>query len=84
MCRRDSRRLVCPGTGGFRKLRWTDSRRGKGMRGGLRVIYYWLLADGQFWMFAIYNKDEMESVTADQEKQLKKAITDELKKRGAK
>lgn len=26
---------VMPGTGGFRKLRWTDPRRGKGRRGGL-------------------------------------------------
>lgn len=25
---------VVPGTGGFRKLRWPDSRRGKGKRGG--------------------------------------------------
>lgn len=30
---------VMPGTGGFRKMRWADSRRGKGKRGGLRVIY---------------------------------------------
>lgn len=74
---------VMPRTGGFRKLRWANSRRGKGKRGGLRVIYYWLLGDGQFWMFAIYDKDEMDTLTADQEKQLKKAITDELKKRGA-
>ena len=29
---------VMPGTGGFRKLRWADRRRGKGKRGGLRVI----------------------------------------------
>jgi len=36
---------VIPGTGGFRKLRWADARRGKGRRGGLRVIYYWF--DGQ-------------------------------------
>ena len=28
------------GTGGFRKIRWRDARRGKGARGGLRVIYY--------------------------------------------
>jgi len=34
---------VIPGTGGFRKLRWADRRRGKGKRGGLRVIYYYLL-----------------------------------------
>jgi hypothetical protein len=30
---------LMPGTGGLRKLRWADQRRGKGKRGGLRVIY---------------------------------------------
>ncbi|MET1076673.1 MAG: toxin [Pseudomonas sp.] len=74
---------LVPRTGGFRKLRWADNRRGKGKRGGLRVIYYWLLGDGQFWMFAIYDKDELENLTADQEKALKPAITQELKARGA-
>jgi mRNA-degrading endonuclease RelE of RelBE toxin-antitoxin system len=73
---------VMPRTGGFRKLRWADVRRGKGRRGGLRVIYYWLMNDGQFWMFAIYDKDELENLTAEQEKALKKAIEAELKKRG--
>jgi len=29
------------GTGGLRKLRFADMRRGKGKRGGLRVIYFW-------------------------------------------
>ena len=62
---------VMPRTGGFRKLRWADERRGKGKRGGLRVIYYWLMGDGQFWMFAIYDKDELENLTADQEKALR-------------
>ncbi|WP_181295181.1 toxin [Pseudomonas sp. Q2-TVG4-2] len=75
---------VMPRTGGFRKVRWADARRGKGKRGGLRVIYYWLSGDGQFWMFAVYDKDELENLTSDQEKALKKAITDELKLRGAK
>jgi hypothetical protein len=32
---------VIEGTGGLRKLRHGDPRRGKGKRGGLRVIYYW-------------------------------------------
>ena len=32
---------VIEGTGGLRKLRHADPRRGKGKRGGLRVIYYW-------------------------------------------
>jgi hypothetical protein len=38
---------VMPGTGGFRILRWADPRRGKGRRGGLRIIYYYFLADQQ-------------------------------------
>lgn len=29
------------GAGGLRKMRMPDARRGKGKRGGLRVIYYW-------------------------------------------
>jgi len=28
-----------PDTGGLRKLRFADARRGKGKRGGLKVIY---------------------------------------------
>jgi len=35
---------LMPGTGGFRKIRREDARRGKGKRGGLRVIYYYLVA----------------------------------------
>lgn len=73
---------LMPRTGGFRKLRWQDNRRGKGKRGGLRVIYYWLQQDAQFWMFTLYNKDEMENLTRLQEWQLKQAITAELAKRG--
>lgn len=36
------------GTGGLRKLRYGDARRGKGKRGGLRVIYYWWEQGRQF------------------------------------
>jgi mRNA-degrading endonuclease RelE of RelBE toxin-antitoxin system len=32
---------VIAGTGGLRKIRIADPRRGKGKRGGLRTIYYW-------------------------------------------
>jgi hypothetical protein len=31
---------LIPGGGGLRKLRFADSSRNKGKRGGLRVIYY--------------------------------------------
>jgi hypothetical protein len=33
-------------------------------------------------MFSIYDKDELENLTADQERQLRGAIQAELKKRG--
>jgi len=62
---------VIPGTGGLRKLRFVDERRGKSKRGGLRVIYYWWDAGSQFWLFTIFDKDEMSDLTATEHKALK-------------
>lgn len=70
-----------PDTGGLRKLRFTDARRGKGKRGGLRVIYYWWTAGFQFWLFTLYNKDEMADLTPQQRKTLKAMIKAELEAR---
>jgi superfamily II DNA or RNA helicase len=72
---------VMPGTGGFRKVRWEDARRGKGKRGGLRIIYYYLTADHQIWLFTLYDKDEAADLTAEEKKVLKKAIQAELEAR---
>lgn len=72
---------VMPGTGGFRKLRWEDNRRGKGRRGGLRIIYYYLTADHQIWFFTLYGKDEMTDLTATEKRALKEAIRAELSAR---
>jgi putative transcriptional regulator len=47
---------LMPGTGGFRKLRWPDARRGKGRRGGLRVIYYYFSSDSQMGKATIMAK----------------------------
>lgn len=49
---------VMPGTGGFRKARWADPRRGKGRRGGLRIIYFYFLAEQQVWLMTLYDKNE--------------------------
>jgi mRNA-degrading endonuclease RelE of RelBE toxin-antitoxin system len=70
-----------PETGGLRKLRYADARRGKGKRGGLRVIYYWWDAGYQFWLFTLYDKDEMSDLTAPQRKALKAMIKAELEAR---
>ena len=69
---------VMPGTGGFRKVRWEDTRRGKGKQGGLRVIYYYLSADHQIWLFTLYDKDEAADLTTREKGVLKKAIQAEL------
>lgn len=70
-----------PDTGGLRKLRFADARRGKGKRGGLRIIYYWWNAGFQFWFFTLYDKDEMADLTAQQRKALKGMIKAELEAR---
>ena len=70
-----------PDTGGLRKLRFADARRGKGKRGGLRVIYYWWDAGFQFWLFTLYDKNEMADLTPQQRKALKGMIKTELEAR---
>ncbi len=72
---------VMPGTGGFRKLRWGDQTRGKGKRGGLRVIYLHLPAEHQVWLFTLYGKDEADDLTPTQKVQLRAAVDAELKHR---
>lgn len=72
---------VIPSSGGLRKLRFADERRGKGKRGGLRVIYYWWDTGSQFWLFTVFDKDEMSDLTATERKALKEMIKRELEAR---
>ena len=72
---------VIRGTGGLRKLRFSDARRSKGKRGGLRVIYYYWMGGPEFWLFTLYDKDEMADLTPKQREALKERIKDELKTR---
>ena len=69
---------LIPGAGGLRKLRFADRRRGKGARGGLRVIYFHWTAGQQFWLFTLYDKGEVSDLTEKQRRALKKAIEAEL------
>jgi hypothetical protein len=75
---------LMPGTGGFRKVRWADARRGKGRRGGLRLIYYYFAADQQIWLMTLYDKNEASDLTAGQKKALKASIDSELQVRAKK
>lgn len=72
---------VIKGTGGLRKVRHADPRRGKGKRGGLRVIYFWWDAGRQFWLFTLYDKDELDDLSAAERKALKDMLKRELEAR---
>jgi len=64
-----TRGRVIQATGGLRKIRM--AARGKGKRGGARVIYYFVLMDETIYMIFVYDKGEADDLTADQKKQLK-------------
>lgn len=63
---------VIRGSGGLRKLRWV--RPGSGKRGGARVIYYHLKADGLVYLLLAYAKAAQEDLTPEQLKRLRQAM----------
>src|SRR5210317_454466 len=65
---------VIPGSGGLRKLRWRGSGRGK--RGGIRVIYYWIQQKERIYLLIAYAKNKQEDLSTDQLKVLKSVIRD--------
>jgi len=67
---------VISGTGGLRKVRWGDPRRGKGKRGGLRVIYYYLREASHIWLITLYDKDEADDLTASQKKTYRQFVSE--------
>ena len=63
---------VIPGGGGIRKIR--VSAKGKGTRGGARVIYYLAVSWGKIIMLDIYAKNEKADMTFEQIRTLKKLV----------
>lgn len=53
---------VIQGTGGLRKLRWAAM--GKGKRGGVRVIYFHVVAASQVRLLLMYRKGIKDDLTA--------------------
>ncbi len=67
---------IIVGSGGLRKFRW--AAKGRGKRGGSRVIYYWAVAQAQLLMLLIYSKHDQEDLTREQLKTLKKIVEEEF------
>jgi hypothetical protein len=63
---------VIRGSGGLRKVRWALAGRGKS--GGVRVIYYWWVADNLITLAEIYPKNEKENLTAREIEALRRQI----------
>ena len=68
---------VIPGGGGLRKIRWSGSNRGK--RGGTRIIYYHMHADGKCLMLYAYAKNERDNLSKKQLQQLSALVKEELR-----
>jgi mRNA-degrading endonuclease RelE of RelBE toxin-antitoxin system len=64
------------GTGGLRKLRW--SIKGRGKRGGVRVIYFWDEPSETFYMLYVYRKSAQEDLTTEQRKTLSRLVREEF------
>jgi len=63
---------LIPGSGGVRKVRW--GVKGRGKRGGIRVIYYARTRQGQIWMLTLYAKNVAETIPAHVLRQIKEEI----------
>lgn len=66
---------VIPGGGGLRKVRW--GLRGRGKRGGARVIYYWSADTHQIFLLFLYPKNARSDLTAGELRQLRRLIADD-------
>ena len=60
------------GTGGIRKVRWAQG--GKGKSGGVRIIYYWQVAEDEIYFLTLYSKGEATDLTEEQKKILKRMV----------
>jgi mRNA-degrading endonuclease RelE of RelBE toxin-antitoxin system len=74
---------VIPGCDGLRKLRIRDPSRGKGKRGGARVIYLHVPESDRIYLVTIYSKEQRDDLSAGQKKlyrQLVKVLKQQAKR----
>ena len=60
---------VIPGAGGARKLRW--AAKGKGKRGGARIIYLYMMVASRIYLLRCYAKNVKADLPADEKTDLR-------------
>ena len=78
---------VIPGCGGLRKLRVADPKRGKGKRGGVRVVYLHIAEADLIYLITVYGKDQKDDLSAVDKKhyrQLVQVLKDQARQSGGK
>ena len=64
--------VVVRDSGGIRKVRW--SREGSGKSGGVRVIYFTRLAEGEVVLLTLYAKSKTDNLTGAKLKEIRRAF----------
>jgi hypothetical protein len=75
--------VVMPGCGGLRKIRVADPKRGKGKRGGARVIYLHIPEVDQIHFVTVYGKDQKDDLSAEDKalyRRLVQVLTDQARR----
>lgn len=65
---------VIKGTGGLRKIRIPMENKGKGIRGGARVIYVDIELKETIYFVNVYAKDEQDDLTEEEKKAFKAVV----------
>ena len=69
---------VIKGCGGLRKIRMPDPKRGKGTRGGARIVYLHIPEVDWIYLIHIYDKNEKDNLNT-AERKVFAELADELK-----
>ena len=68
--------VLIPRCKGLRKLRWRAKGRGK--RGGIRILYYWAVRHDQILLIDLFAKNEYDDLTPKQYKALVEYVRKEF------
>ncbi len=71
ICINPEKGVVIPGCGGMRKLRCPDPQKGKGKRGGIRIVYLDVPEANLVLLVHLYRKNQLEDISPSEKKHLR-------------